>query len=116
MTEVEEPIYPDILAEVPGLVLESDLADDSDAVMTPAPPTIEDQADGSLRNAGITADADDDRKITGVHGQITGVDNVFFPVTPSTTQEAHVNQRVTPSTKSETHVFQRITPPCLLRQ
>ena len=41
LPEVEEPIYPDILAEEPGLVLESDLADDSNAVMTPAPPTFE---------------------------------------------------------------------------
>ena len=88
---MEEPIYPDILAEVPGLVLESDLTDESDAVMTPAPPTLEEQAAAALSNAGITADKDDDREITGVHGQITGVDDdVFFPVTPPTTQEGHV--------------------------
>ena len=47
---MEEPIYPDILAEVPGLVLEYDLADDSDAVMTPAPPTLEEQAAAALSN------------------------------------------------------------------
>ena len=45
----------------------------------------------ALSNAGITADTDDDRKITGVHGHITGVANdVYFPVTPSTTHETHV--------------------------
>ena len=40
LPEVEEPIYPDILAEVPGLVLESDFDNNNDAVMTPPPPTI----------------------------------------------------------------------------
>ena len=84
--------------------------------MTPAPPIIEEQIAASLSNAGITVDADDDRPITGVRGQITGVDDVSFPVTPSTTQEAHVNQKITPSTMRETHVVQRITPPRLLRQ
>ena len=44
------------------------------------------------------------------------MDNVSFPVTPSTTQGAHVNQRITPSTTRETHVVQRITPPRFLRQ
>ena len=51
LPEVEEPIYPDILAEVPGLVLESDLANDSDAVMTPALPTMEEQSATALSNA-----------------------------------------------------------------
>ena len=41
LPEVKEPICPDILTEVPGLVIESDLVYDSDAVMAPAPPTIE---------------------------------------------------------------------------
>ena len=41
LPEVEESIYPDIMAEMPGLVLESDLTDESDAVLTPAPPTLE---------------------------------------------------------------------------
>ena len=39
LPEAEEPVCPDVLAEVPGLVLESDSADDDDAVMTPAPPS-----------------------------------------------------------------------------
>ena len=51
LPEVEESIYPDILAEVPGLVLESDLANDSDAVMTPALPTMEEQSATALSNA-----------------------------------------------------------------
>ena len=40
LPEVEEPIYPDILAEIPGLVLESDFDDDNDVVMTPPPPVL----------------------------------------------------------------------------
>ena len=44
LLEVKEPIYPDILAEIPGLVLESDFADEGDAVTTPAPPTLAKQA------------------------------------------------------------------------
>ena len=91
---MEEPIYPDILAEVPGLVLESDFEDDNDAVMTPAPPTIEEQAEAALDNAGMTAEPGEDRPITGVHDQITGVDNTSFPVTPTTAHAAHVYQGV----------------------
>ena len=65
--------------------------------MTPAPPTLEEQAAAARSHAGITADKDDDREITGVHGQIIGVDDdVFFSVTPPTTQEAHAVQRITP--------------------
>ena len=41
LPEAEEPVYPDVLAEIPGLVLESDLTDDDDAVMEPAEPTFE---------------------------------------------------------------------------
>ena len=40
LPEVEEPIYPDILAEAPGLVLEPDFDDTCDAVTTPAPLTL----------------------------------------------------------------------------
>ena len=45
LPEVEEPIYPDIMAEVPGLVLESDFDNNNDVVMTPLPPTIEEQTE-----------------------------------------------------------------------
>ena len=33
LPEPEEPVYPDVLAEVPGLVLKSDLPDDDEAIM-----------------------------------------------------------------------------------
>ena len=56
LPEVEEPIYPDILAEVPGLVLESDFDDNNDVIMTPPPSTIEEQADTALDNMGMTAE------------------------------------------------------------
>ena len=97
LPEVEEPIYPDILAEVPGLVLESDFDDNNDAVMTPPPPTIEEQAETALDNVGMTAEPSDDRQIAGVHGQIlgvhrqiTGVDNTPLRVTPTTPRDTHV--------------------------
>ena len=48
LPEPEEPVYPDVLAEVPGLVLESDLPDEDDAVITPPPPTHEEQAAAAL--------------------------------------------------------------------
>ena len=96
LPEVEEPIYPDILAEVPGLVLESDLEDDNDAVMTPPPPTIEEHAEAALGNSDMTAEPSDNRPSTGVHGKITGVDNVSIHVTPTTTPETHDVQGITP--------------------
>ena len=37
LLEPEEPVYPDVLAEGPGLVFESDSPDDDDAVMEPIP-------------------------------------------------------------------------------
>ena len=37
-----------MLAEVPGLVLESDFVDANDVVMTPPPPTLEEQAERAL--------------------------------------------------------------------
>ena len=67
LPEVEEPIYPDILAEVPGLVLKSDFDDANDVVMTPPPPTLEKQAERALDNMGMTDDPTDDGKNTGVH-------------------------------------------------
>ena len=92
-----------MLAEVPGLVLESDFEDDNDAVMTPPPPTLEEQAETALDNMGMTAEPSDDRPIAGVHGQlpgvhrqITGVDNTSFRVTPTTTRETHVVRGITP--------------------
>ena len=44
LPEPEEPVYPDVLAEVPGLVLKSDLLDDDGAIMEPEEPTFEEQA------------------------------------------------------------------------
>ena len=62
LPEVEEPIYPDIMAEIPGLVLESDFADEGDAITTPAPPTLAKRAAAALSNARLT-------KSTGVDEQ-----------------------------------------------
>ena len=58
---MEEPIYPDILAEIPGVVLESDFGDKGDAVTTPHPPTFAERADAVLHNAALS-------KRTGVDG------------------------------------------------
>ena len=104
LPEVEEPIYPDVLAEVPGLVLEPDFDDAKDVVMTPPLPTIEEQAETTLDDMGMTADPSDDRQITGVHGQIPGVHR----------QIKGVNNRplrVTPDTEHDAHVVRGITPP-----
>ena len=94
LPEVEEPIYPDILAEVPGLVLESDITDEDDAVLSPAPPTFEEEAAASFDNSGVPTDL---TEITGVHGQFTGVDNdISFPVTSPTGIEDPIVARTTP--------------------
>ena len=78
LTEPEEPIYLEVLAEVPGLVLESDLPDVDDAVAEPPPPTEEQQAAAALENAGITPNSDIIRGITGVHRDTQGVDSDLF--------------------------------------
>ena len=108
ISEVEEPIYPDILAEVPGLVLESDFDDADDVVMTPPQPTLEEQAERALDNMGMTADPTDDGQITGVHGQIPGVHRQITGVD-------NTPLRVTPDTDSDAHVVRGITPPRLIR-
>ena len=83
LPEPEEPVYPYVLAEVPGLVLESDLPDVDDAVTTPPPPTDAEQAAAALENAGISPDSDIIRGITGVHRDTQGVDSdLFSGVTP----------------------------------
>ena len=83
LPEAEEPIYPNILAKVPGLVLESDLTDEDDAVSSPARPTFEDPTEPS--------------EITELHGQFTGVDNdIFFHVTSPTGIEDPIVARITP--------------------
>ena len=38
LPEIEDPIYPNLMAEIPGVVLKSDLEDVGDAVATPPPP------------------------------------------------------------------------------
>ena len=73
LPEVEEPIYPDILAEIPGVLVASDFEDVSDAVTTPPPRTFAEIADAALRNAALS-------KRTGVDGQFTGVDRPFTQV------------------------------------
>ena len=78
LPEPEEPVYPEVLAEVPGLVLESDLPDVDDAMIEPPPPTDEEQAAAALENAGITPDSDIIRGITGVHRDTQGVNRDLF--------------------------------------
>ena len=74
--EPEEPVYPDVLTEVPGLVIESDLTDDDDAVMEPAEPTFEEQAAAALANSGVVPE--NIPEIIGAGGKITGVDRDVF--------------------------------------
>ena len=105
LPEVEEPIYPDILADVPGLVLESDFTDEGDTVTTPAPPTLAKQAAAALSNAGLTPSTGVDGQITGVDGPITGVyDNTCFRTVPTTTQVEPNIKRITP----QNHVCRRV--------
>ena len=73
-------MYLDVLAEIPGLVLESDLPDDDDAVMEPAEPTFEKQAAAALANSGVVPA--NIPEITGVGEKIPGVDNDVFSSVP----------------------------------
>ena len=94
LLEPEEPISPDVLAEVPGLVLESDLPDLDDAVTTPSPLTHEEQAAAALENDGITPDSDIIRGITGVPRGSTGVDrDLLSSVVPQRTTAVRRNER-----------------------
>ena len=77
LPEPEEPVYPDVLAEVPGLVLKSDLPDDDDAIMEPEEPTFEEQAAAALASSGVVPE--NIPEITGVGGKITGVVSDLFP-------------------------------------
>ena len=105
LPEVEEHIYPDILAEIPGLVLESDFADEGDAVTTPAPPTLAKRAAAALSNTGLTKRIGVDEQFTGVDGPITGVDNnTCFRTVPTTTQVEPNIKRITP----QNHVCRRV--------
>ena len=93
LPEPEEPVYPNVLAEVPGLVLESDLPDLDDAAITPPPPTHEEQAAAALENAGITPDSDIIPGITGVHRGTTGVvSDLLSSVTPQRTTAVRRNE------------------------
>ena len=83
------------MAEVPGLVLESDFDENNDVVMTPPPHTTEEQAETALDNMGMTVYPTDDRQIPGVHRQITGVDNTPLRVTPDTQRDAHKVRGIT---------------------
>ena len=69
-----------MLAEVPGLVLKSDLPDDDDTIMEPEEPTYEEQADAALANSGVVPE--NIPEITGVGKKITGVDSDVFPSIP----------------------------------
>ena len=87
LTEVEEPIYPDILAKIPGVVLESDFADTGDAVTTPAPPTYEERVASALSNLAFPKHTGVDEEFTGVYRPLTGLYNTKFSrLIPGTTQ------------------------------
>ena len=97
LPKVEEPIYPDILAEIPGLVLESDLEDKGGAVTTPVPPTLAEQTAAALSNVGITLSTGMDGQTTGVDGPITGVYNdTCFRTVRRTTQVKPNVEMITP--------------------
>ena len=66
LPDEEKPVYPDVLADIPGVVVESDPEDKGDAVTIPSPPSLGDQAESAIHNANLG-------KLTGVHGQSTGV-------------------------------------------
>ena len=84
LQEVKEPVYLDILAEILGLVIESDFADKGGAVTTPVPPTLAGQAAAALSKAGLTQSTGVDRQITVVDGPITGVyDHTCFRTVPT---------------------------------
>ena len=53
-----------MLAEIPGLVLKSDLTDEDDAVTAPVEPTFEGEIAAALATSGIVPESL--RKITGV--------------------------------------------------
>ena len=54
LPEKEESIYPNILAEIPGVVPESDFEDIGDAVTTPSPPSLVDRVVAILLNANLS--------------------------------------------------------------
>ena len=103
LQEPKEPAYPDVLAEVPGLVLKSDSPDLNDAVMTPPPPTHKEQTAAALENAMITPDSDVIRGMTGVHRGNTGVvSDLLSSVT---------SQRTTAVRRNETTTRPNLIPP-----
>ena len=82
LTEAEEPVYPDVLAKVPGPQLESDLTDEDDTVTAPVELTFEEEAAAALATAGVRPESQL-RKITQVHHEMTGVDDdTVYPVAP----------------------------------
>ena len=58
LPEEEEPVYPDILAKNPGVLLKSDLENKSDAMTIP-PPSLSDKAEAAIYNTNLG-------KLTGV--------------------------------------------------
>ena len=71
-------IYPEILVEIPGVVLESDFEDNDDAVTTPTPPAYAEQAVAALSNAAISKCIGMDGQSTGVARSLAGVYGVEF--------------------------------------
>ena len=78
LTEVEEPIYPDILAKIPGVVLKSDFADNGDTITTPPPPMYAKRAAAALSNAVIPKYTGVDKEFTGVDRPLKGVYNTVL--------------------------------------
>ena len=67
LSEEEEPIFPDLPREIPGVVLESDLEDRGDVMAVPPPSSLVDQLYAAFCNENLS-------KLTWVHGKSTGVD------------------------------------------
>ena len=79
------------------MVLESDFADNGDAVTTLATPTLADQTTAALSNAGIMLSTGVDGQITGVDGPITGVyDKMCFCTVP-TQVEPNIERMIPPN-------------------
>ena len=79
------------------MVLESDFANEGDAVTTPDPPTLTKRAALVLSNEGLTKSTGVDGQFTRVDGPLTGVyDSLCFCTVPGTTHVEPNIERITP--------------------
>ena len=82
LVEPEKLIYPDIPAEIPGVVLESDFDEQEGPVQSVPDPTHASLAAAALRNAGLS-------DTTGVLPKTIGVDfDMHDPAVPDLTKES----------------------------